>query len=165
MIWERRCDISWQKYFDAAKEYYEKHGDLNVKALYVTDDGIKLGTWIQRQRTSRKSKICSRYLTPERIEELNKIGMIWEVSDFLWQRYYGACLIYHSINKNLDVPANYVTADGLRLGTWITQIRRAYNAQSAIYRLSDEQIAALDELGMMWNKKHNAAWDRGMMRL
>lgn len=161
MIWESRRDISWQKHFAAAKEYYEKHGDLNVKALYVTDDGIKLGAWIQNLRMSRKSRICSRYLTPDKIEELNKIGMIWEVSDFLWQRYYGACLTYYSINKNLDVPADYVTGEGLRLGTWITQIRRAYNSKSENYRLSDEQIKALDELGMVWDPKHNAAWNKG----
>ncbi len=161
MVWESRRDISWQKYFEAAKEYYENHGDLNVKALYVNDDDIKLGSWIQNLRTSRKSKMCNRYLTQERIEALNKIGMIWEVSDFLWQRYYGACLTYYGINKNLNIPANYVTGDGLRLGTWITQIRRAYNGETSGYKLSDEQVSALNEIGMIWDKKYSIAWEKG----
>ena len=150
MIWESHRDISWQKHFDAAKEYFEKYGNLNVPALYVTESGLKLGAWIANLRTAKKNDFDSKYLTPQRIETLNKIGMIWEIADFIWQRYYGACLVYYGFNGNLDVPCRYVTNDGIRLGSWLDNIRKA-NKRGDI-KLSAEQVSALNALGMIWDK-------------
>lgn len=165
MNWENRRDGLWNKYFKAAKKYYSTHKNLNVPSLYTSDDGVLLGAWISRLRTARKNGFDSRFLTEERIKALNELGMIWEVSDFLWQQYYGACLTYHGTNGHLDVPGNYVTGDGLRLGNWIRTIRRAHSSNADANengKLSKEQTAALDELGMIWSKKQDHLWDEGL---
>ena len=35
MRWESASDVSWKKYYSAAKLYFEKHGDLLVPAQFV----------------------------------------------------------------------------------------------------------------------------------
>lgn len=159
MTWESPRDISWQKYYAAAKEYSQKYGDLNVPALYETADGLKLGGWIANLRTARKNGYDSRYLSEERIKALEDIGMVWEVADYMWQRYYGACLTYYGTFGNLDIPSGYVTGDGLRLGIWLANIRKAYRRGDS--RLSGEQISALNAIGMVWDKKQEQLWNNG----
>lgn len=157
MIWKSHRDMLWQRYFDAAKSYSKIHGNLDIPALYITDDGLKLGNWITNLRTSRKNGFNNRYLTEDRIKALDEIGMIWKTADYMWQQYYGACLTYYATNKNLDIPYNYVTGEGVKLGIWINNIRTAYKNGSG--RLSQKQISALNEIGMVWNKKHEQVWN------
>lgn len=161
MVWESQRDISWQKHFDAAQKYHEQYGNLNIPALYVSDDGIKLGLWIANLRNARKNGFDRKYLSADRIKALDSIGMIWQVSDYLWQRYYGACLTYYGLNGNLDIPCRYVTGDGLKLGAWLNNVRTAYKMGEN--RLTDEQVSALDELGMVWNKRQEQAWNKAYL--
>ena len=51
--------------------------------------------------------------------------MVWDVPDYLWEQNYHAALQYHREHGDLDVPYYYVTPDGVRLGTWIANIRFA----------------------------------------
>lgn len=79
MRWESVSDRNWERNFSAAVEYAEKYGELNPKAVYVTESGIRLGSWISNIRTYRKCGIQRNYLTEKRIEELDKIGMVWRL--------------------------------------------------------------------------------------
>ena len=163
MVWNGYRDLSWERNFAAAKEYRDTFGNLNVIATYTTSSGLRLGAWIAQLRSIRKSGNQRRYLTPERIKMLDELGMIWNVSDHLWQQYYGACLTYRRSRGNLDVPLKYATADGLRLGAWINGIRRAYQSQNGSYQLSPEQIRALDDLGMIWDRRNDRLWEKGYL--
>ena len=74
----------WYEYYELAKEYYKKHGNLNISVTYITEDGKRLGIWIAQQRRAYKAKynITRTKLLPlsdEKIELLNSIGMIWDV--------------------------------------------------------------------------------------
>ena len=161
MIWGSYRDLSWERNFAAAKAYYEAYGNLNIVASYKTENGLCLGAWISQLRTTRKNESQRRYLTDERIAALDEIGMIWDVSDYLWLRYYNACAAFYREHGNLDVPLKYVTADGIRLGAWINNLRGSYNGKNTGYRLSPEQIKTLDDLGMYWNKKSDRLWEKG----
>ena len=68
----------WNRNYSYAKDYYIKHGDLNVPYNYVTEDGFKLGTFISNQRTGYNGTGTSKF-SFERIEKLENIGMIWDV--------------------------------------------------------------------------------------
>ena len=77
-------EYRWNEYYELAKEYYEKNGNLDISVTYVTEDGKKLGIWIAQQRRAYKAKynISKTKLIPltdEKIEKLNSIGMIWDV--------------------------------------------------------------------------------------
>lgn len=76
MIWDANV-ASWEKSYLYAKDYYECYGNLDIKSTYEVE-GFKLGKWISNQRTSMKDSSNSHILTPERINRLNEIGMLWE---------------------------------------------------------------------------------------
>ena len=79
MRWENARDVSWERYYTAAKEYYDEHGNLLVGA------GLPLGRWLSQLRVYKKSGIKCSYLTAERVAELDSIGMVWDVPDYLWE--------------------------------------------------------------------------------
>lgn len=161
MIWGGYRDLSWERNYAAAKAYYEAYGNLNVVITYITEDGLRLGSWVAQLRSIRKNESQRRYLTPERIRALDEIGMVWDVSDYLWLRYYNACVAYYRENGNLDVPLKYVSADGVRLGTWLNNVRSTHNGKGNGSRLLPEQVKALDDLGMLWNKRNDRLWGKG----
>ncbi|MGE6738069.1 Helicase associated domain protein, partial [Streptomyces sp. NPDC059900] len=72
----------WAMNYQAAKQYYEREGHLNVPRKWVEtitfgagedqqERQHKLGAWVSNQRSRAAS------LTPERIEQLSAIGMRW----------------------------------------------------------------------------------------
>ena len=158
MRWESADDESWSRCYEAAKEYYEAHGDLNMKAVYVTSYGLRLGYWLSRLRQYRKGKIRSAYLTPEREAALDAIGMTWDVPDYLFERNYAAALAYYKEHEDLDVPVNYVDGDGIRLGVWLNRLRSGRKAGRLT--LTEEQVKRLDELGMIWGGRNDLAWEK-----
>ena len=157
MRWESMSDMSWDKNYAAAVEYAKKYGVLNPKAVYVTEDGIRLGSWVSNIRTYRKCGIQRNYLTEERIEELDKIGMVWDAPNYFFEKNYAALLEYFHTYGDLDVPADYVSPDGIKLGSRIRNLRRA----KQLGNLNENQIERLDEIGMLWDDKFTRAWENG----
>lgn len=161
MVWGTYRDLSWERNYAAAKTYFDTYGNLNIAVSYKTPNGLQLGAWIARLRSYRKSNIQRNYLTDERIRALDAIGMVWDVPDYLWQRYYGACLDFYQKNGHLDVPLDEVTDGGIKLGVWINSIRSAHSRGEGSCGMSSEQIEALDALGMLWDKKNDRLWQKG----
>lgn len=56
-------------------EYYKTNGNLLVPSNYKTTKGVSLGDWIGHQRKYYKEK----KLDIEKIDLLDKIGMVWKV--------------------------------------------------------------------------------------
>ena len=159
MRWESARDLAWEKYYAAAKQYYDEHGDLLVSISDNKLYGVALGRWIAQLRNYRKSNIQSTFLSPERIAALDAIGMVWNVPDYLWERNFASAMEYHRRHGNLDVPADYVGDNGVRLGAWIFNVRAGVKNGNARTPLTKEQTRRLDELGMNWEGRHNATWD------
>ena len=74
--------IGWEEYYKLAKVYFEKNNNLEIPKSFKTLDGItydekghSLGAWLARQRKSYKNG----KLNKERIELLDKIGMVWSI--------------------------------------------------------------------------------------
>lgn len=160
MRWESVKDLAWEKNYSAAKAYYAERGDLLPKVTDKACRDVKLGQWISQLRTYRKSGICSAYLTEERIKKLDEIGMVWDVPDYLFEKNYAALLEYYKENGNADVPSYYVTEDGLRLGTWVFNIRSRKKKIRQGAELTEEQIKRLDELGFCWKGRQENAWEK-----
>ena len=130
MRWESVRDLSWERNFREAKCFYETHGQLLVSITDKRTNGIALGRWIAQLRFYRKSGIKSAYMTPERIAALDSIGMVWDVPDYLWAQNYNAAVRYHRLHGHLNVPKDYVDADGIRLGAWLYSIRTRKEGQN-----------------------------------
>ena len=161
MVWGSYRDLSWERYFAEARNYYEEHGDLNTNVNDVTESGIRLGAWICQLRTYRKSGIQKAYLTEKRIRALNGIGMIWDVPDYLWEENFAECLQYYRTHGNLDIPNAYCSPKGLKIGGWIRRQRLLRKGKTTGAKLTQEQIARLDGIGMVWKTKPEQLWEKG----
>ncbi len=119
MVWDAP-DFIWEQHFAVAEEYYKKYGSLDVPTYYVNADGIRLGKWIAKQRKQSN-------LTKEQVFRLSTIGMIWKKKHYAtWEKSYAAACRYYKKYGNLDVPTNYITEDGIRLGRWVRRQRETY---------------------------------------
>lgn len=150
MIWDK-LDFYWERNYLAACEYYREHRDLNVPAAYVDKNGVRLGAWIAYERQARSGK-KARGIPPtkEQIERLDKIGMIWEATlDYKWEQGFSEATAYFEKNGNLNVPVEYETQSGFKLGTWIQRQRRC--GRKVRGQLSEERRARLDSIGMVWD--------------
>ena len=161
MRWGSYLDQSWGQYYQAARDYYEKHGDLKVAVTETTDSGLRLGAWIASLRTYKKSGIRGAYLSRERIAALKKIGMVWDVPDYLWEEIFAAAMRYYREHGDLDIPISYVAPNGLRIGAWIQKLKGLRRGSGAGAELSQEQISRLDSIGMIWESRQERAWNRG----
>ncbi len=161
MRWDSASDMNWEKNFAAARKYYEDNGNLLMKALYTTEDGIRLGSWLSNIRTAVSTGREAQYklITQERKELLNSIGMIWDVKEFLWEEKYSVAKKYFEDHGHLDIPDNYVAEDGMRLGKWISYIRNQYNGKVAgAGKLTRQQIDKLEAIGMTWRSRYEGFW-------
>ena len=78
----KKNTIGWEEYYKLTKAYFEKNNNSEVPQSFKTLDGItydekgyNLGAWIRNQRQSYKNG----KLNKERIELLDKIGMVWSI--------------------------------------------------------------------------------------
>ncbi|OUO90655.1 Helicase associated domain protein [Cloacibacillus sp. An23] len=162
MEWRNRYDRAWDKYYRGLCEYKYKNGNIDIKAGYVTEDGIDLGNWITNIRASKHGGRKGYYLTDERIAMLDRLGMIWDKLDYQWERNYQACVEYYKTNRDLDIPAHYVAEDGLRIGAWIRRMRKARDGRMKnAAPLTPEQTARLDAIGMEWQDSYTKQWEYG----
>ncbi|MCD7812946.1 MAG: Helicase associated domain protein [Lachnospiraceae bacterium] len=165
MVWESFQDRLWEKNYAAAKAYSEAHGNLDVRWNYVTEEGIPLGEWLSSIRTFEKAGARQKYLTKERKKMLDDIGMIWGKTDYFWERNYEAAADYYREHGNLDVPATYVNAGGIKLGNWLYRLRKEQKKSKTNPEtkptLTNDQIRRLDEIGMVWTKVNESKWDKG----
>lgn len=149
MIWEQ--DDSWEQKLRRAQEYYETHGDLDIPANHITEDGIALGAWYRGVRNRyREGK-----LSAERAAKLEAIGIQWEsVRDRGWIQYFRLAERYYEEYGDLNVPVIYETSEGVKLGRWIASQR--YGLKKG--RVTEEQKRLLDSIGMEWDR-FAGKWD------
>ena len=83
MVWDGAFDAQWQSAYARAEEYYRQNGDLNIPYVYCTADGYRLGRWLARQKSAKKApgKHSNCIMTPERIQKLERIGVVWDNPD------------------------------------------------------------------------------------
>ena len=163
MRWQSAYEISWGMFFGSAKKYVDEHGDLLPAFQYVDENGVRLGAWIAAQRRARKNGTSRFGLTEERIAQLDSIGMVWDVPDYMWEEGYAAAVRYHKEHGNLIVPSKYVDGNGFRLGAWIYTQRKARNNNAET--LTDDKIRRLDVLGIVWENLKEKQWNDTFLEL
>lgn len=161
MTWDNRMELSWNRYFQTAKTYFETYGDLLVPARFLCPDGKNLGKWIVNQRQAKKDGKLSR----DQIEQLSSIGMVWNCADEKWETNYLEALRYFNREGNLLVPRKYITESGVRLGAWLGQMTRIYaEKQKGAAPLSQEQIQRLEAIGMVWGDRNEGQWQKAYVQ-
>ena len=79
--------------------------------------------------------------------------------DAEWERYFAAAKQMAAKKLPLDVPRAY-TFEGVAVGRWLEN-QRLVRAGKKNGRLTAEQIARLDKIGMNWKKRLELAWENG----
>ena len=151
MIWDRNSE-KWEDYFEAAENYYKTHGNLDVMAKYVTENGLPLGRWL----SEISHQVCGENqdqisLSEEQLKRLRSIGFRQEKkTDRQWNEKYMLARNYYETYGNLNIPLSY-SINGVRLGRWIANVRskRKHPASSGMV-LGEERIRQLDSIGMNW---------------
>ena len=170
----------WNKKYELAKAYFEHNGNLEISHNYktfngyeYTEEGIALGRWIKHQRQAYKGQGTFK-ITEIQIKLLEEIGMRFETNykEEEWNKKYELAKTYFEHHGNLEIPIDYktlngyeYTEEGIALGRWITNQRRAYKGQGS-KKITEAQIKLLEEIGMRfetrdnneeWNKKYKLA--------
>lgn len=147
MIWSK-SGLSFRNGLEAAQAYREKHGNLDVPLSFTTEDGFKLGQWIQNQRTRKKQSPDSA-CAAEELAQLDALGMVWQTkADRAWEKNYLLAKRFFEENGHLLPPYNY-TVDRVNLWKWVCRQRDARKAQ----KLEEDRIRRLEAIGMQWTAR------------
>lgn len=158
MIREKQGDLNWQSYYSACLDYEREHGNLDVPERYVSKSGVRLGVWIVHIRQLKKKDSLPNYLTSDRLKLLDKLNMIWDYSEYWFEVRYKALVEYKKRHGNCEVPQEYVTADGLRIGSWVYNVQLSYKGIYIKCHLTDEQYNALIALGVNLETYRETQW-------
>ena len=180
--------LSWNEWYNLAKQYYEHHGDLMVMYNFKTkhgydydEDGHSLGLWIRNQRYvySNESILKNKRIKPvsllsqSQIELLESIGMVFNTYEFNWNNWYNLAKKYFEHHGDLMVPSAFKTKNGYdydeegeNLGNWISNQRTAYwnsvkranEITNTIKPLTQTRIELLESIGMVFNA-HESNWN------
>ncbi|MEV6523180.1 Helicase associated domain protein [Longispora sp. NPDC051575] len=149
MCWRVR-DLRWEEGFAHARTFHDQNGHVRIPVEYrSTHDGFPAGSWLHSQR--RKHRLGR--LDPDRAARLTELGVEWWPYEANWERGLAECAAFLAEHGHLRIPQKHETADGFRLGAFITAQRTLREAG----RLSDQQIADLEQLGISWKPRHDRA--------
>ena len=146
-------------YYQQLIKFYRREGHIKVPTRFIDPDtGCHLGNFINCVRQAKRGTGHDIVLTDRQIEMLNDLGMVWQVqaSPLPFDTYYEELLRYYRREGHIRVPGNYIVPEnGCKLGKFIQRMRaiRAGTASSGF--ITQEQIAKLDAMGMVWNASNS----------
>ena len=146
-------------YYQQLIKFYRREGHIKVPSRFIDPDtGCHLGNFINCVRQAKRGTGHDIVLTDRQIEMLNDLGMVWQVqaSPLPFDTYYEELLRYYRREGHIRVPGNYIVPEnGCKLGKFIQRMRaiRAGTASSGF--ITQEQIAKLDAMGMVWNASNS----------
>jgi Helicase associated domain len=104
----------WEEGFSRLKLFSEQQGHCVVMRDHKTEDGYRLGKWVNRQRIHKDS------MQPDRRRRLEALaGWSWEPRFDLWEMGFSKLKHFSDREGHCRVPKSYVTEEGYRLGRWV----------------------------------------------
>ena len=169
----RHDQSKWLAGFQCMCEYAKREGQTQVPGKYITEDGYRLGAWVQTQRQAYRKK----RLSIERIETLEKLASwVWSTRDKkislntksistyynqLWQEGYKHLVKFIEHEGHTAVPRKYITEDGFKLGNWVSKQRSDYSEG----KLPKNRQKALESTPRWVWKVQKEAWQEGYKHL
>ncbi|MDA9250075.1 Helicase associated domain protein, partial [bacterium] len=152
-IWEPN-EYLWNEGYQKLLAFSIDYGHSNVPTNFKSDDGFKLGHWVDRQRQSKT------VLSKKRENLLSTLpDWTWHSLDTKWINALMALIQFVETNELHELSANYVTSDGIELGKWLRiQLSNKKN-------ISPERKKSLEAIpGWDWSIK-GIVWKHGYSRL
>jgi superfamily II DNA or RNA helicase len=144
----------WEIGFRYLTEFSEREGNCEVQQRYKTNDGFRLGVWVSSQRMLMEELSVER---KKRLEALS--GWLWEVVSEQWELGFYHLTKFADREGHCNILGDYQTADGYRLGQWVTVQRTKYKS------LRPDRKKLLESTpGWIWSV-FSEQWERGFRYL
>ena len=147
---------SWGFWFGLLEAYKETRGHCSVPSLAVTENGYRLGNWVQVQRKALRRG----QLSDEKKQRLDALGFVWDSFEEKWEEGFNELKAYNREHGNYSVSLSFVTENGFGLGTWVNSQRTAFGKN----QLSDERRQRLEALGFLFEPQAQK-WEEGFDEL
>jgi hypothetical protein len=145
-------DTAWEEGLEHLRAFVNEHKHCRVSQQYRSLDGFNLGRWVSKRRLGKDM------LSPEQIEIFDALGFDWDPITKQWEEGVEHLRAYVREYKDCRVPPRYKSADGFKLGTWVT------NRRIRKHLLSPKQVEILDALGFDWDPI-TTQWEKGFEHL
>lgn len=173
----------WRRGIQASGLYVREHGDLRVPFTYRVPEGeeareagwpaslaaFPLGQWIADARRHHTRGT----MNPQRIAELDKLGMVWSHHDTAWDEGLAAAQGWAEEHGHLLAPLD-ATHQGYRVGTFLKNARAAARKAAEIEQrhaeglpvpstagaLPEERREQLENIDPAWCPAWPMAWQR-----
>ncbi len=118
--WDPRQTL-WESGFRQLCEYVRQCGTAAVTHSYRTQDGFRLGYWVLTQRQRQRKRTLD-HNHKKRLESLPDWS--WDRRDNNWTLAFRSLHHYARVHGSAIPPRHYTTANGFRLGLWVSNVRR-----------------------------------------
>ena len=134
---------SWEEWIGQLTAYAQAEGHARVPQTYRTEEGYRLGLWVENQRMKKDRLSADRR---DRLEAVD--GWLWDPFATDWETGFAQLTAYAQAEGHAGVPSSYRTATGYRLGQWASIQRSKQDSLSADRRQRLEEFSCA--LGFSW---------------
>jgi hypothetical protein len=136
-------DDSWENLYSDIRSFKKEYGHCYVLSNYKRNPKLYI-----QCKSLRTRKRLGR-LSNERIKLLNKIGFIWNLTEYIWKYMYKELRKYYRKYGNCNVPRDYKCKNMFNksLPRWVNAQRDRYNQN----KLSTERITKLNKIKFCWD--------------
>ncbi|OII64412.1 helicase [Streptomyces sp. CC53] len=139
----------WARGWAKLKAFTEREGHARVPYGH-REGATPLGQWVAEQRRAYGAG----ELSGQRVQRLERLGMVWSVADARFQENLEAARAYFDEHWTLCAPRT-ATALDRPVGQWLANLRRPGALDE-----HPEWRAALEEVDEHWNPEWPATWQR-----